>query len=296
MPLGSQKRNTKNTKKKRDERRKEEEAFYNNDELYEKYLNEAVDIAMKEPWSKNWGGRENIYDWFKYDDGDQGPNSSIELYKKSKEGAKLVALENEEQDSYYDYSRSCEKVIASIMGAAGDIPVSELNEKYTVNRRLSGAAQLVVEGARITDKEVESARKIYINKVSKEIEKNEKEGEAFYERYYKAKQKYTQDEADKYIDEHKDELGKLTRHINSICKEAEDKVTEAFGQEHAIKSRNKKVKNDNPEYLDAKLNSSKAYYDYSKLFDKTALEYIEKHYNKDEQELVKAAIFWMYMD
>lgn len=96
------------------------EEFYKNKELYEKYLNKAVDYAMKEDWAQNWGGRQNIYDWFKYDDGDQGDRSSFELYKKSPEGKRIAEIEKRQRELYKNFSDECKRSISKAVGSYGE--------------------------------------------------------------------------------------------------------------------------------------------------------------------------------
>ena len=107
-------------------RQKEEDAFYNDDKTYEKYLNKAVDAFMKEQKEKgNTAGwtRTRAYNWFKYDDGDQGSRSSIELYKKSGEGKKLIAAEKAEDQAYKTYRDACKRVASEYLGEYGDEPI-----------------------------------------------------------------------------------------------------------------------------------------------------------------------------
>lgn len=116
----------------------EENAFWSNKQLYEKYLNKAVDAAMKEDWSKNWGGRKNIYDWYKYDDGDQGVNSSIEIYKRSPEGKKLRDAEKAYWDSSKKFSDTCKSYVSEYLGNYGNDVLSKTDYfTSTVGSRLS---------------------------------------------------------------------------------------------------------------------------------------------------------------
>ena len=141
------------------ERQKEEDAFYKNEELYEKYLNKAVDIAMTEDWSKNWGSRKAVYDWYKYDDGDQGENSSIELYIRSAEGKKLAAAQKAADDAYRDFTKTIKSTLKDAMGEYGDQIVNPgAQYPMTVLNRLSWEAQklaksgLKVSGIHLTDR------------------------------------------------------------------------------------------------------------------------------------------------
>lgn len=121
---------------------KEENAFYQNKDLYEKYLNKAVDYFLKD--APDWS-REEAYDWFKYDDGDQGDHSSIDLYKNSKEGRRLRSLENEASEYYVRYSRACKKYLSEYLGEYGDQIVNYGGWTRTVTQRLADNVMQIVE-------------------------------------------------------------------------------------------------------------------------------------------------------
>lgn len=72
-------------------------------ELYEKYLNKAVDIAYSEYKKYNDDlTRDDLYWGFKYDDWDQGPESSFNLFLKSNEplAKEYIANEKKFNESY----------------------------------------------------------------------------------------------------------------------------------------------------------------------------------------------------
>ena len=75
-------------------------------ELYEKYLNKAVDIAYPEYKKYNDDlTRDDVYWGFKYDDWDQGPESSFNLFLKSNEPLAKEYIANEKK-----YNESYDKV------------------------------------------------------------------------------------------------------------------------------------------------------------------------------------------
>ena len=123
----------------------EVESFYNNKEVYEKYLNQAVDKFMKDV-GPDWGKRQQAYDWFKYDDGDQGDHSSLDLYRQSPEGKKLNQIQKACADAYKTYSDACKTYISEYTGVYGNEIVNPgSNYERTVNARLSDFVKDVAE-------------------------------------------------------------------------------------------------------------------------------------------------------
>lgn len=121
------------------------DAFYNDKKTYEKYLNKAVDHFMKEV-GPNWGSRQQAYNWFKYDDGDQGDRSSIELYKRSPEGKKLAQAEERARETYKAYSDSCKKYVSEYLGSYGDKMISAYGDwTRDITSRLSDFVKKAAE-------------------------------------------------------------------------------------------------------------------------------------------------------
>lgn len=104
--------------------------FYKNKELYEKYLNKAVDHRMKtDPWIKEDGiTRDQLYSYFKYEDMDQGDYSSIELYKRSGEkgSRELASAEKEWINLSNDLSKSAREYVDMFLGDYGNESLSPL--------------------------------------------------------------------------------------------------------------------------------------------------------------------------
>lgn len=124
---------------------KQEDAFYNDRKTYEKYLNKAVNNFMKEV-GPDWGTRQEVYDWFKYDDGDQGERSSIELYKRSPEGKKLAQAEKRAGETYKAYSDACKKYASEYLGSYGDKNISAYGDwQRNIASRLSDFVMRVAE-------------------------------------------------------------------------------------------------------------------------------------------------------
>ena len=126
---------------------KQYDQFYNDKKVYEKYLNKAVDIAMTQDWAKNWGSRKDIYDWYKYDDGDQGTDSSLELYKRSPEGKKISDAEDKAREAYHNFTKTCKESIRKGLGPEGDeIANPGSNYEWSVASSLGWDVQRMVEG------------------------------------------------------------------------------------------------------------------------------------------------------
>ena len=106
--------------------RSREEAFYKDEKLFDKYLNKAVDIYMKKHDPSMYGyTRDDVYNYFKYDDFDQGDDSSIELYKRSgdKRGKELVLLEKKWTEAEKDLGNSVKEYVNDYLGEYGDKPI-----------------------------------------------------------------------------------------------------------------------------------------------------------------------------
>lgn len=102
---------------------KQQDAFYKNKKLHEKYLNKAVDLFMKNEGPKYGFTRKRAYEWFKYDDGDQGARSSIELYKRSPGGRKLAKAHDDLLKAHKNYRLACEKSVSNYTGRYGNSAV-----------------------------------------------------------------------------------------------------------------------------------------------------------------------------
>ncbi len=119
------------------------EEYYNDKKTYEKYVNKAVDNYMdvlNRTGNKYSLTREQVYDWFRYDDGDQGERSSIELFKKSnepkaKEFAKTEAAFNKASDELYKAST---EYADQFLGEYGNKNVKSFTN-FSAKTRLSGA-------------------------------------------------------------------------------------------------------------------------------------------------------------
>ena len=101
---------------------KAEADFYTNKEVYEEYLNKAVDKRMSQmnPDTDLWT-RKEVYDWYKYDDGDQGENSSIELFKRSGDSRAKSLVDSERKVNEYSKSlkAASEKYADTFLGEYG---------------------------------------------------------------------------------------------------------------------------------------------------------------------------------
>lgn len=131
-----------------DETYKLMEDFYQDKKLYEKYLNQAIDIAVKSrledlqesgynPDPKKV--REDLEWGYRYDDLDQGDNSSFSLWSESNDrGAKAYreavqkGVEAEKR-----FREQAENYISEFTGAYGSMPVSSmLGGTTTLNKYL----------------------------------------------------------------------------------------------------------------------------------------------------------------
>lgn len=101
----------------KEELNKIEDQFYNNKEIYEKYLNKAVDNAYEKRFDYGWGdiSRKEVYDGYRYDDWDQGYGSSIDMFKKSSDPlakkyrqteAKLKKANDQVEKAVKEYSKA----------------------------------------------------------------------------------------------------------------------------------------------------------------------------------------------
>ena len=93
--------------------------IYDNKEVYEKWLDKAVDNYMK-TYSKNPGGtRDEIKDWYRYDDGDQNEHGVFETYiRESGEplAKKYSDSENHLAKLQSDLRKETDRMADSILG------------------------------------------------------------------------------------------------------------------------------------------------------------------------------------
>ena len=119
------------------------EAFYNDKKLYEKYLMKAVNYAYEKEGLKDRGwNRDELYDWYKYDDGDQGDHSSIEMFKRSddKRGKALAEAEEREWNAHKDLIDSSKNFAKEFLGEYGDTVISRgslIPYQSTVSQRVA---------------------------------------------------------------------------------------------------------------------------------------------------------------
>lgn len=101
---------------------KMQEDFYNNKQLYEKYLQRAVDEAMKE--SSGWT-RDQMYNWIKYDDGAQGEYDPFYQYEKDnpKVSEKSKQLTRQYIEARKELVQEAKKATESFLTDAADVPV-----------------------------------------------------------------------------------------------------------------------------------------------------------------------------
>ena len=122
---------------------KQIKAFFRDRKLYEKYLNKAVDYAYKNKKDFRESGwtRDEVYDWYRYDDGDQGDHSSVEMFKRSgdKRGKALAEAEKKQWESYIDLQDSAREFAKDFLGEYGDkvITRNEFNWQTTVSSRVA---------------------------------------------------------------------------------------------------------------------------------------------------------------
>ena len=90
---------------------------YNNKEVYEKWLNKAVDNYMRDYADDPGGTREQIYNWFKYDDGDQNEHGVFETYVR--ESGDKAAKDYKKLDN--DYWKANSDLFQKAQNAASDI-------------------------------------------------------------------------------------------------------------------------------------------------------------------------------
>lgn len=106
--------------------------IFDNEKRYEKWLNKAVDNYMRdENPDEKYGSREDIYNWFKYDDGDQNERGTIETYlRESKEpmAKKYLDAENKSASAYSELRKKADSVANDILG---DGPDTNMNKFWT---------------------------------------------------------------------------------------------------------------------------------------------------------------------
>lgn len=120
-----------------------ENDFYKDKKLYEEYLNKAVDarMASMNPDIDLWT-RDEVYDWYRYDDGDQGTYSSLELFKKSDHplAQRLNDAERQQVKAQKELTDISEHYAKEFLGAYGDqklLNIHGLNSVITAQQRLA---------------------------------------------------------------------------------------------------------------------------------------------------------------
>lgn len=101
---------------------KMQEDFYNNARLYEKYLQKAVDEAMK---SSSGVTREQMYNWIKYDDGAQGEYDPFFQYRKDNPEVqeRYRQLIRQHDEARKELVQEAKKATESFLTEAADVPV-----------------------------------------------------------------------------------------------------------------------------------------------------------------------------
>ena len=97
-------------------------SFYNNVDLYEKYLNKAVDEAYRK--EKELGGtpvtRNDVYNWYRFGGGDRG--YSLGMFKRSgdKLAKELIAAETKYEESNRALQRAAKEFANEFLGEYGN--------------------------------------------------------------------------------------------------------------------------------------------------------------------------------
>lgn len=94
----------------------------------DKYIRQASDNAYKLYGKDNDMSREEYYDWFKYDDGDQGRGSSFDFFCRSK-GTTYDAELKKAREVDRNYRDACKKVVRSTVGEYADTPIATITYK-----------------------------------------------------------------------------------------------------------------------------------------------------------------------
>lgn len=99
------------------------EDFYNNKQLYEKYLQRTVDEAMKESSGLT---RDQMYNWIKYDDGAQGEYDPFYQYEKDnpKVSEKSKQLTRQYIEARKELIQEAKKATESFLSDVADVPVN----------------------------------------------------------------------------------------------------------------------------------------------------------------------------
>lgn len=99
------------------------EDFYNNKQLYEKYLQRTVDEAMKESSGMT---RNQMYNWIKYDDGAQGEYDPFYQYAKDnpKVSEKSKQLTRQYVEARKELIQEAKKATESFLSDVADVPVN----------------------------------------------------------------------------------------------------------------------------------------------------------------------------
>ena len=106
--------------------------IWDNKDRHEKWLNRAVDNFMRdENADEHMGSREDIYNWFKYDDGDQNERGTFETYiRESGEpmAKKYTDAESKLNKAYSDLRKKADSIADDIYG---DGPDTNMNKFWT---------------------------------------------------------------------------------------------------------------------------------------------------------------------
>ena len=106
--------------------------IWDNKDLHEKWLNKAVDNFMRdENADEHMGSREDIYNWFKYDDGDQNERGTFETYiRESGEpmAKKYTDAESKLNKAYSDLRKKADSIANDIYGDGSD---TNMNKFWT---------------------------------------------------------------------------------------------------------------------------------------------------------------------
>jgi len=99
------------------------EDFYNNKQLYEKYLQRTVDEAMKKSSGLT---RDQMYNWIKYDDGAQGEYDPFYQYEKDnpKVSEKSKQLTRQYIEARKELVQEAKKATESFLSDVADVPVN----------------------------------------------------------------------------------------------------------------------------------------------------------------------------
>lgn len=122
------------------------EALYDNPQTYEKWLNICVDRFMKDnnPDEK-YGSREDIYNWYKYDDGDQNERGTFETFtRESKDpvASKYRELEKESILRSRKLNDASKELAKDILGeSTGDTDGRGISAEFWMTYLLSDASK-----------------------------------------------------------------------------------------------------------------------------------------------------------